>query len=143
LYERDPYVARILVIDDDASLRFLLRSMLERQGYSVIEADNGYDGLQCYWAELPDVVITDMQMPVMDGLELILALRRACPTAKIIAMSGGKQTLNLAQPLTPWTFEKPLRTGQLLAAVQELVSAPETSPPGQPAMAASPGLVSA
>lgn len=137
MYERDPYVARILVIDDDASLRLLLRGVLERQGYSVVEADNGYAGLQCYGAELPDVVITDMQMPVMDGLQLILELRRTCPTAKIIAISGGKKTLNLAKPLTQWAFEKPLQIGQVLAAVQELVSAPETSAHGQPAMAAS------
>jgi two-component system nitrogen regulation response regulator NtrX len=125
-------VTRILVIDDDASIRFLLRGVLEMEGYSVVEADNGYNGLQCYWAELPDVVITDMQMPVMDGLQMITELRRACPTANIIAMSGGQRALKLAKPLTQRTFEKPLPLPQVLAAVQELVSASET-----PALAAS------
>lgn len=119
-------MARILVIDDDASIRFLLRGLLEMQGYDVIEAENGSEGLQCYWAESPDLVITDMQMPVMDGMQLILELRRACPRAKIIAMSGGQRTLNLARPLTQRTFEKPFQLGQMLAAIQDLVSVAET-----------------
>jgi DNA-binding NtrC family response regulator len=123
---RETHVARILVIDDDASIRSLLRGLLEMQGYEVIEAENGSAGLRCYWAESPDLVITDMQMPVMDGMQLILELRRTCPRAKIIAMSGGQRTLNLARPLTQHAFEKPFQLRQMLAAIQDLVSVVET-----------------
>jgi CheY-like chemotaxis protein len=137
-------VKRILIIDDDAAIRFLLRSVLEMEGYGVVEAANGYEGLQCYQAELPDVVITDMQMPVMDGLQMIMELRRACPTAKIIAMSGGRRTLNLARPFTQRTFEKPLPLEHMLVALQELVSTSETPALATSAAAAShPAWVSA
>jgi len=116
-------VARILVVDDDASIRSLLRGMLERQGYEVVEAEDGCEGLQCYWTALPDLVITDLQMPGMDGLELIMEVRRACPTAKIIAISGGQRALNLARPLTQCAFEKPFQLGSFMVAVRELLAA--------------------
>jgi YesN/AraC family two-component response regulator len=74
--------------------------VLERQGYSVVEAENGYEGLQYYGAEPTDLVITDMQMPVMDGLQMIMELRRTFPTAKIIAISGGQRALAMVKTLT-------------------------------------------
>jgi CheY-like chemotaxis protein len=117
-------VACILVVDDDQFVRSLLRAVLERQGYSVVEAANGDEGLQAYQARPTDVVITDMQMPGMDGQEMILALRGACPTARIIAMSGGKRALNMAKTLVQYTLEKPLCMKELLDTVQRLVSAP-------------------
>jgi two-component system response regulator (stage 0 sporulation protein F) len=117
-------VACILVVDDDQFVRSLLRAVLERQGYSVVEAANGDEGLQAYQARPTDVVITDMQMPGMDGQEMILALRGAWPTARIIAMSGGKSALNMAKTLVQYTLEKPLCMKVLLDTVQQLVSAP-------------------
>ena len=84
-------MARILVVDDDQSVRLLLRAVLERRGYSVVEAENGKEGLQALSGEPTDVVITDIQMPGMDGLEMILELRGTLPTARIIAMSGEKR----------------------------------------------------
>jgi len=116
-------VACILVVDDDQFVRSLLRAVLERQGYSVVEAENGAEGLQAYQAKPTDVVITDIQMPGMDGLEMSLKLRCAFPTARIIAMSGGKRTLNMAKTLVQYTLEKPLCLEELLATVQQLVSA--------------------
>ena len=121
-------MARILVVDDDQHIRHLLRAVLERQGYSVVEAKNGHEGLQRYRAAPTDLVITDMQMPVMDGLQMIRELRRAFPTARVIAISGGKRALNMAKTLVQRTLEKPLCMEELLDAVQQLVSVPE--PPG-------------
>jgi DNA-binding NtrC family response regulator len=120
-------VARILVIDDDESIRFLLRTVLEFQGYDVIEAENGYEGLLCYQAEPADLVITDMQMPVMDGLELITELRRTFPRAKVIAISGGRRTLEIAKTFTPHTFEKPFSLEEVVDTVHELVAASMSS----------------
>ena len=116
---------RILVIDDDKHVRYLLRVVLERQGYSVVEAENGNEGLQCYRAEPTDLVITDMQMPVMDGLQMIRELRRVFPAAKVIAMSGGRGVLNLVQTLVQRTFDKPFCIEELLDTVQQLASAPD------------------
>ncbi len=116
-------MARILVIDDDESIRFLLRAVLEFQGYDVIEAENGYEGLLCYQAEPADLVITDIQMPVMDGLELLMELRRTFPRAKVIAISGGRRTLEAARTFTPHTFEKPFSLEEVVDTVHELVAA--------------------
>jgi CheY-like chemotaxis protein len=120
-------VACILVVDDDQFVRSLLRAVLERQGYSVVEAENGAEGLQAYQAKPTDVVITDIQMPGMDGLEMSIELRRAFPTARIIAISGGKSALNMAKTLVQYTLEKPLCMEELLDTVQQLVSAPGLS----------------
>ena len=120
-------MARILVVDDDNAVRLLLRSMLERRGHSVVEAENGAEGLQYYRTAPADLVITDIQMPVMDGLQMIKALRDDFPTAKIIAISGEKVGLAAAQPLSQGTFEKPLYMQEFLDAVQKFASAPGTS----------------
>ena len=120
-------MARILVVDDDNTIRLLLRSMLERRGHSVVEAENGAEGLQYYRTAPADLVITDIQMPVMDGLQMIKELRGDFPTAKIIAISGEKGGLAAAQPLSQCTFEKPLYMQEFLDAVQKFASAPGTS----------------
>ena len=120
-------MARILVVDDDKAVRLLLRAMLERRGHSVVEAEDGAEGLQYYRAAPADLVITDIQMPVMDGLQMIKELRGDFPTAKIIAISGEKGGLVAAQPLSQGTFEKPLYMQEFLDAVQKFASAPGTS----------------
>jgi CheY-like chemotaxis protein len=114
---------RILVVDDDAMIRTLLRAVLEREGYEVSEAINGADGLQQYQATLPDLVITDLQMPVMDGFQLLQELQRMAPPPAVIAISGDQHTLMQARALTPYTFAKPLPLQQLLATVRALVAA--------------------
>jgi len=116
-------VARILVVDDDESIRFLLRTVLEFQGYDVIEAENGYEGLLRYQVEPADLVITDMQMPVMDGLELLMELQRTFPRVKVIAISGGRRTLEVAKAFTPHTFEKPFSLEEVVDTVYEIVAA--------------------
>ena len=116
-------MARILVVDDDESIRFLLRAVLERQGYEVIEAENGYEGLLCYHAEPTDLVITDLEMPVMNGLQLLLALQHAVPPAVVIAISGNPHALTQARTLTPHTIAKPFEPRQVITAVQMLVAA--------------------
>jgi CheY-like chemotaxis protein len=79
-------VRRILVIDDDASSRKFLRFVLEKQGYEVSEATNGAEGLQRYQADPTNLVMTDLQMPGMDGREVLEALRRLVPTPALLAI---------------------------------------------------------
>jgi CheY-like chemotaxis protein len=120
----ETFVARILVVDDDEIVRLLLRTVLERRGHSVIEAENGDEGLRCYRSAPADLVITDIQMPGMDGLQMIKELRSAFPTVKIIAISGEKSRLAAARSLSQGAFEKPLYMEGLLDAVQQFASAP-------------------
>ena len=127
IFQGDLVVARILVVDDDKAVRLLLRTVLERRGHSVVEAENGDEGLRYYRVTPADLVIVDIQMPVMDGLQMIKELRGDFPTAKIIAISGEKSGLAEAQPLSQGTFEKPLYMEEFLDAVQKFASAPGSS----------------
>jgi YesN/AraC family two-component response regulator len=80
---------KILIIDDEEGIRHMMRLVLEKTGYEVLDAPDGREGLAIYRGTLPALVITDIFMPEMEGLETIMALRREHPDAKIIAMSGG------------------------------------------------------
>ena len=117
-------MARILVVDDDESIRFLLRTVLELQDYDVVEAENGSEALLNYQADPADVVITDMLMPVMDGQELMIELQRVFPGVKLIAISGGRRNLDIAKNFTRYVFEKPFSLEAILDTVHDLVSAP-------------------
>ena len=80
---------RILIIDDDPAMRHAMRAPLERHGHQVAEAGDGQAGLKLYQETIFDLVITDIIMAGMEGLETVLALRKFTPTLKIIAMSAG------------------------------------------------------
>jgi len=114
--------ATILIIDDEEPIRALLRFALEAAGYEVTEAANGRQGLDLYRQRPTDLVITDMLMPELNGLDLLLELTREFLHAKVIAISGagGKQNvLDVAKLLgARQTFEKPFSIPQLLDAVR-------------------------
>ncbi len=82
-------VAVILLIDDEPQVRSLLRRALERNGHSVLEAGDGSEGLEAASEKSVDLVITDIIMPGVDGIELIIELRERRPAVPILAMSGG------------------------------------------------------
>ena len=115
-------MATILIIDDEESVRALLRFALEAAGYKVTEAANGREGLERYRQRPTDLVITDMLMPELNGLDLLLDLTREFLHAKVIAISGacGEQNvLDVAKLLgARQTFEKPFSIPQLLDAVR-------------------------
>ena len=81
-------MAQILVIDDDALYRGTLRIILEEGGHRVMEAQDGTEGIDAYKERRPDVVITDLLMPDMDGDEVIRAIKRWDKNARVIAISG-------------------------------------------------------
>jgi CheY-like chemotaxis protein len=82
-------MARILLIDDDDGVRDIMRLMLAHLGHTIVEARDGAEGIDLFRPAAPDLVITDMVMPGMGGLEVVQRLRRLRPDLKIIAMSGG------------------------------------------------------
>jgi CheY-like chemotaxis protein len=88
-------MANILLVDDDALLRDTVRQMLEIDGHEVREADNGQAGLSaCERHRDLDLVITDMLMPVLDGAQFIVELRRRKTAVPVIAISGGRRALS-------------------------------------------------
>lgn len=84
----------ILVVDDDATVRLSLEVLLEDLGYAVIAADDGMRGLAAFRKHRPALVLTDIIMPRMDGIELVREMRRERSDVKIIAMSGGGRVGN-------------------------------------------------
>ncbi len=124
-------MARILIIDDEDELRSMLRRMLEQVGHEVTEAVNGTEGIQSYEQDRPDLIITDIIMPEKEGVETIIALRRADPDLPIIAISGGGRLeatdfLTMARKLgARRTLSKPFRRDQLLEAVDECLAEDE------------------
>jgi two-component system response regulator (stage 0 sporulation protein F) len=114
--------ATILIIEDEEPTRLLLRTMLEAAGHEVREASNGRIGLALYRDRPPDLVITDIRMPEMSGLDMILELTREFLNAKVIAISGEQgeeQVLGVAKLLgARQTLHKPFSMEQLLNAVR-------------------------
>jgi DNA-binding response OmpR family regulator len=68
-------MTRVLVVDDDADIRELVRELLARAGYDVVEAPNGTEALKVFYSQQPDFVILDVQMPVLDGWETLTRIR--------------------------------------------------------------------
>jgi CheY-like chemotaxis protein len=81
-------MARILVIDDDQAIRSVVTLLLERNGHQIVVAENGRRGLKILEADDFDLLIIDIFMPEMDGLETIRVLRRSKPQLPVIVMSG-------------------------------------------------------
>ena len=80
---------RVVVIDDSEDLRGLLRFALSRAGMDVVgEAGDGSAGLEVVREERPDVVLLDLAMPIMDGVEALPLIRELVPKAQIIVFSG-------------------------------------------------------
>ena len=85
----DPVIqSRILLVDDNANGLKARRTVLEELGYAIVTASNGYDALERFAPEKFDLVVTDYKMPRMDGLELIVHLRKLAPELPIVLISG-------------------------------------------------------
>jgi DNA-binding NtrC family response regulator len=79
---------KILVIDDEQSIRNLLDTLLSRKGYEVVLASSGRKGLELFRRERPDVVVLDLKMPEMDGLTVLKELRRIDSQWPVIVLTG-------------------------------------------------------
>ncbi|MGD2120102.1 MAG: response regulator [Gemmatimonadota bacterium] len=82
-------MADILIIDDEPGVLGILRKILEGAGHSVTDASDGEVALRHYEGKPADLVITDIFMPGMDGIEFLVHIRKTFPEAKVLAMSGG------------------------------------------------------
>ncbi|MGD9159204.1 MAG: response regulator [Desulfobacteraceae bacterium] len=117
----------ILIVDDEEQMRLALRRMLEREGYSVREAENGDKAIRIHREKQADLIITDIIMPDKEGLGTIVELKSEFPYTKIFAMSGGgknspEQYLRMANGLgVDKVFIKPFNREDILSAVAEVL----------------------
>ena len=117
---------RILAVDDSATMRQLVKMTLTPAGYEVVEAQNGYEGLQKATAETFDMVLSDINMPVMTGLELLRNLRKLTqykftPIVLVTTESQlEKKAEGKAAGATGWIV-KPFEPEQLLAVVTKVL----------------------
>ena len=126
---------RVLVIEDDGSVRSLIRKILEGEGYEVLEAPDGDQGVRTFRDERPDLVLTDIFMPEKEGLETISELGLLDPAVRVIAISGGGN-MGILNPLpmaaklgAVRTLAKPFGRRELLEAVVAALEDPGTSSP--------------
>jgi CheY-like chemotaxis protein len=114
-------MATILFIDDEDSVRRLFQVALEGAGYRVLIAESGQHGLRLLEHQEVDLILVDIFMPDMDGLEVIQLLRKSRCASKIIAItgkSGAKNNLDIAKHMGAHdTLMKPFSVQELLDAV--------------------------
>ena len=116
----------VLLVDDDEGMRHLLKRILERAGFVTAIANNGRDALERFRERPIDLVITDMVMPEMDGIELIRALTAERPGLPIIAISGVHDWANyLRMAITLGAkagIQKPVGAADLAGTVRRLLA---------------------
>lgn len=114
---------QVMTVDDSATVRQVLRMTLENEGYEVIEANNGRHALELYPETGVDMLVTDLNMPEMDGIDLIKSVRQK-PGARFMPIimlttesQPGKKTEGKKAGASGW-ITKPFRPEQLLAVVR-------------------------
>jgi DNA-binding response OmpR family regulator len=118
---------RVLLIDDDAALLALMAHAFAAAGYTILTAENGRKGLALVDPFKPDLVVTDIVMPEMEGIGAILQIRRKPKPPKIIAISGAgpggrRDYLSWAKHLgADEVLAKPFRMAQILAVSSRLI----------------------
>jgi two-component system OmpR family response regulator len=112
--------AKILVVDDEASIRFFLQEALEREGYQVASAECGERALQRAQAESFDLVLIDLRLPGIDGMQVLKTLRQASPDTAVIVLTAHASLETAVEALRQGAHDyllKPCKTGELLESV--------------------------
>ena len=131
---------RILIVEDDLRLREVGKLLLESQGYEVHVAGDGFEALIALKRSLPDIIISDLTMPNMNGFELLSVVRRRFPTIPVIVISGYFSELTLPESVLADAF---FAKGQykpealfkkILELIQELPPRPRTGRPDKAAV---------
>jgi two-component system chemotaxis response regulator CheY len=112
---------KILIVDDSALSRRTLRRILEASDYEVVEADDGMTALEVYFLEKPSLVLLDLVMKGMYGLDVLVKLREMDPNALVVVASADIQssTRKMVDEAGALAFiNKPFMSEQVIAAVQ-------------------------
>ena len=118
---------KLLLVDDSSLARRSVRGILEANGFDVVEAEDGMVALEKYFIEKPDLVMLDLVMKGMYGLDVLVKLRELDPSARVVIVSADVQTSSqrlVAEAGANGFVHKPVDKEQLLAAVQSALEGP-------------------
>lgn len=120
--------ATILLVDDEELLRAGVQEMLEMGGYVVLTAPNGQQAMACLTDQAIDLVITDLVMPKMDGIDFVQQVRKIRPDVPVIVVSGSTRNImqrygidTIQVPGADASLSKPFKGVDLMAQIRELL----------------------
>jgi CheY-like chemotaxis protein len=131
---------RILIVEDDPTLREVGKLLLAAQGYEVQCAEDGFEGLSALKQSLPDIIISDLRMPNMNGFEFLSVVRRRFPIIPVIAISGEFSGLSIPESVLADAFfckgeYQPAQLFEKIAALlEELPTRPRVGKPNKAAV---------
>ena len=119
-------MARVMVVDDAVFMRMTIRKMIELEGYEVVgEAGNGVEAVQKYMEAQPDVVMLDITMPEMNGIDALKRIKEFDPKAKVIMCSAMGQQAMVAQAIQSGAKDfivKPFEKDRVLTALKRVTA---------------------
>ena len=116
---------KILLVEDEATLAVIVRDTLKLQGFEVITADNGEQGLQMFFRERPDVVVADVMMPNMDGFEMVRRIRNKDVSTPVLFLTALSETEDVVRGFEAGAndyLRKPFGMLELIVRIKALVS---------------------
>jgi two-component system chemotaxis response regulator CheY len=116
---------RVLVVDDAVVMRMMIKNILTKEGYEVVEAQSGIDAVEKYRAVKPDIVTMDMVMPDMDGISAVRQIIAEDPSAKIVMCSSmGQQQLvvEAVQAGAKSFITKPFQPPKILETIEKVLA---------------------
>lgn len=123
---------KILLVDDEPSIRLVLKAVLESAGHAVTTAEDGFIALRSIRNNVPDLLISDLRMPNMNGFELLAVVREKFPQVPVIAISGefvGEQVQGILADL--FLQKGSYNPQEMLTAVEALLSKPQVRQVGE------------
>jgi len=114
---------RALVVEDDTDYAFLLATLLRREGYAALIAQDGYDALKRISADQPDLIVLDLNLPLLDGCDVLAEVRAHHPETPVIVVSGAPDAKSrvLAHGATA-LLTKPLNVHDFLRTVSAVMA---------------------
>jgi DNA-binding response OmpR family regulator len=122
-------MAKIMVVDDDEAIRFLIQKMLEKEGYEVVTASSGEECLHKVMTEKPDLILLDVMMPGLDGFDVCRILKEdeetgAITVAMVTVKSTDEDRLKSLEGCADWHITKPIEKKKFLEKVRWLLKYP-------------------
>jgi DNA-binding NtrC family response regulator len=115
---------RIMIIEDDSEMRSLLKDFMEEEGYEVVSASNGSEALQKLSGEIFDLIITDIRMPGLTGLDIIPGIKKLQPQVPIMVITafGSEEIYQKSRERGAFAYlEKPICFNKLGAIIREMI----------------------